>query len=358
MTPKHRCTPTHCTILPPHILRAVSRNGSDSQREAALRTIAQDTTFRALRAAGGLSLDPAALAQGAHVAAAAKKRTIYDAQGSESLPGKLVRAEGAPKMKDAAVDEAYDGFGATFDFYQDCYGRNSIDDEGLALDGTVHYGRYYDNAFWDGRRMVFGDGDGQLFNRFTISLDIIGHELTHGVTQDEAGLAYLFQPGALNESISDVFGSLVRQKVLKQTASQADWLIGAGLFTPNVQGQALRSMKAPGTAYNDPVLGQDPQPAHMNNFVHTYEDNGGVHINSGIPNHAFFLVATGIGGYAWERAGLIWYETLRDSRIRQNTGFGRFARLTLNAADKLFGVGSAEHEIVQGAWAQVGIKVK
>jgi hypothetical protein len=97
--------------------------------------------------------------------------------------------------------------------------------------------------------MVFGDGDGELFNRFTISLDIIGHELTHGVTEDEAQLHYFFQSGALNESVSDVFGSLVKQYLLQQTADEADWLIGAGLFTENVNGVALRSMKAPGTAY-------------------------------------------------------------------------------------------------------------
>src|SRR5512132_3252436 len=136
----------------------------------------------------------------------------------------------AAKARDlpVAVDEAYDGLGDTFDFYEQAYDRNSIDDEGLPLDATVHYGHDYDNAFWNGQRMVFGDGDGQLFNRFTISLDVIGHELTHGVTEDEAGLVYLEQAGALNESLSDVFGSLVKQYHATpwQTADQADWLIG------------------------------------------------------------------------------------------------------------------------------------
>ena len=169
--------------------------------------------------------------------------------------------------------------------------------------------------------MVFGDGDGDLFNRFTIALDVIGHELTHGVTEDEARLAYFYQPGALNESI-------VRRVRLAGQAdkSQPDGRRGrlADRRRPvhrQVKGVALRSMKAPGTAYDDPVLGKDPQPAHMNEFVRTYEDNGGVHINSGIPNHAFYLAATAIGGYAWEKAGRIWYETLRDSRLRPNTGF-------------------------------------
>jgi len=138
-----------------------------------------------------------------------------------------------------------------------------VDNQGLPLLATVHFDANYDNAFWNGQQMVFGDGDGQLFNRFTISLDVIGHELTHGVTQTDAKLVYQDQSGALNESISDVFGSLVKQFALNQTADQADWLIGAWLFTANVQGVGLRSMKATGTTFIGPVLGQEPQPATM-----------------------------------------------------------------------------------------------
>ncbi|HZC02038.1 MAG TPA: M4 family metallopeptidase, partial [Gammaproteobacteria bacterium] len=240
-------------------------------------------------------------------------------------------------------------------FFWEAYDRNSIDDEGLPLDATVHYGQQYDNAFWDGRRMVFGDGDGEIFNRFTVAVDVIGHELAHGVTEDEAGLIYNAQAGALNESMSDVFGSLVKQRPLRQTADQADWLIGAGLLTSNVRGVALRSMKAPGTAYDDPMLGKDPQPAHMRDYVRTDRDNGGVHINSGIPNHAFYLVATRLGGQAWERAGRIWYETLRDSQLRPNTGFQRFAGLTVTVAGRLYDTGSPEQQAVREGWNQVGI---
>src|SRR5204863_3629678 len=131
------------------------------------------------------------------------------------------------------------------------------------------------NAFWNGQQMVFGDGDGVIFNRFTRSIDVIGHELTHGVTGSEVNLAYLRQSGALNESVSDVFGSLVKQYVLKQTVSEADWLVGSGLLT--FPAQALRSMKAPGTAYDNNLLGKDPQPADMTHYVHTAQDSGGVH---------------------------------------------------------------------------------
>src|SRR5512132_1203411 len=190
-----------------------------------------------------------------------KQRTIYTAGNVETLPGTVVRSEGSGPSGDAAVDEAYDGLGDTFDFYEQAYDRNSIDDEGLPLDATVHYGQDYDNAFWNGQRMVFGDGDGQLFNRFTIAFDVIGHELTHGVTEDEAGFVYMFQPGALNESVSDVFGELIEQMTSNQTAAQADWLIGAGLLTASVNGVALRSMKDPGTPMTTRCWARTRNPA-------------------------------------------------------------------------------------------------
>jgi len=227
----------------------------------------------------------------------------------------------------------------------------------MALDATVHFGQNYNNAFWNSSQMVFGDGDQQLFNRFTIALDVIGHELAHGVTEDEAKLMYFNQSGALNESLSDVFGSLIKQYALQQTAQDADWLIGKGLFTKKIKGTALRSMKAPGTAFDDKLLGKDPQPGHMDAFVQTYEDNGGVHINSGIPNHAFYQVATKIGGFAWERAGRIWYDALRDARLRPNAGFLRFARITYDIAGRLYGAGKAEHKAVKEGWKAVGINV-
>jgi Zn-dependent metalloprotease len=287
-----------------------------------------------------------------------KQRTIFDCRNSEDLTAAVIaRVESDESSGDLAVDEAYDGLGSTYDFFWEIFERNSIDDDGMPLNAYVHFARNYNNAFWDGQHMVFGDGDNDLFNRFTIAIDIIAHELTHGVTDDEARLLYFRQPGALNESISDVFDALVKQRVLNQTADQADWLVGAGLFTPNVQGVAIRSMAAPGTAFDDPVLGKDPQPAHMKDFVNTLDDNGGVHINSGIPNKAFHFVATALGGYAWEKAGRIWYETLRDPQLRPDTGFRRFARLTASTASRLYGEASDEKQAVCNAWDAVGLPV-
>ncbi|MDQ4139994.1 MAG: M4 family metallopeptidase [Bacteroidota bacterium] len=353
--PQHRHS-IFC-ILPPYILRALAEKGNDKQRSVALKSLSDDMTFRSLRIGTRVPSGLNRKRPSAFLVAGDKQRTIFSAKNSETLPGVTVRAEGSPPSGDPAADEAYDGLGATYDFFWEQFKRNSIDDEGMPLHGTVHFGENYANAFWDGQRMVFGDGDNELFNRFTLSLDVIAHELTHGVTEDEAQLLYSGQSGALNESVSDVFGSLVKQYTLKQTANEADWLIGAELFTDKVKSRngkpaAIRSMKDPGSAYDDPVLGKDPQPKHMKDFVNTFEDNGGVHINSGIPNHAFYLVATAIGGNAWEKAGRIWYETLIDARLKPNVTFQRFAELTIENA-KRFKAEAA----VRKAWSQVGISL-
>jgi Zn-dependent metalloprotease len=352
--PRRTCGPAAPCAVPPHILERIIRNGTAEQSSWALSTLVQDGSHRTIRVhnaqlrAAGRGIEPPRLAPDA-----GPRRTIADAAGSETLPGATVRAEGADPAGDAAVDEAYDGLGATFAFYAQVLGRDSIDDEGMAVLATVHYGDHYDNAFWNGRQMVFGDGDGELFRRFTVSLDVIGHELTHGVTDDEAALMYVNQSGALNESVSDVFGSLVKQYARGETAEQADWLIGGELLTDAVQGVALRSMKAPGTAYDDPVLGDDIQPAHMDGYVRTTSDNGGVHINSGIPNRAFYLVATALGGHAWERAGRIWYESLRAPQVRPNATFRSFAAATVRQAGVLFG--ADEQKAVSEAWREVGV---
>jgi len=349
-------------ILPAYVLRDIAQTGTEEQRQAALDTLAADTTFRTLRAirlaAPVATAAPTTVTLSAEVVPGAAKqlqRTIFDCHNqrpASTPPCDPVRTEGQPATNDSAVDEAYDGLGATYDFYWETLRRNSIDDQGMPLNAYVHYRNRYNNAFWDGARMVFGDGDGVLFNRFTIAIDIMGHELTHGVTENEAQLIYQDQSGALNESISDVYGSLVKQyNNGKQAAQDADWLIGEGIWADPDRGVALRSMKDPGTAFDG-----DRQPGQMRDYVNTNDDNGGVHINSGIPNRAFYLAATGIGGYAGEKAGLIWYATLRDPRVKPNASFIQFARLTVVNAEILF-PGGEEQQIVRDAWSEVGIDV-
>ena len=342
-----------CTIVPPHVLQHVAEEHGDEQvRELVQRTLSLDHEQRLTRDAAQLIAQPPPA-----TTPVAANRTLHDAAHQETLPGKTVRSEGAAATGDQQVDEVYDWLGVTFDFYNTAYGRNSIDGGGLPLVATVHYSIEYDNAFWEGPQMVYGDGDQRIFKTFTGPLDVTGHELTHGVTQYSGGLEYQGQSGALNESLSDVFGSLVKQYHLGQTADQADWLIGQGMFTDAIHGVGLRSMKAPGTAYDDPNLGKDPQPGDMSGYVDTDSDNGGVHINSGIPNRAFYLAATALGGHAWEKAGRVWYDTITSRKVPTGADFVLFASMTYATAGKLFGVNSAESDAVRDAWATVGVKI-
>jgi len=286
-----------------------------------------------------------------------ERRTVYDMRrrGGSSLPGVKVRAEGDPPSGDKSVNEAYEGADATYDFYKDVLGRDSIDGRSMELISSVHYGVDFDNAFWQGTQMVYGDGSDRFLAKGSLTRDIavIAHEMTHGVTQFTAGLAYSKQSGALNESFSDVFGSLVKQHVNKEAADKADWLIGEGILGPSLPGKALRSMKDPGTAFKF-----DDQPAHMDGYQDLPDDNdpkndnGGVHINSGIPNKAFYLVATTLGGHAWEKAGPIWYDTLT-KKLNQDSQFIDVANASIASAGELYG--SDEEDAVRDAWTQVGV---
>lgn len=340
-------------IVPPHIFRHMLKSRDPRVRESALRTLLTTTHLRAERRL---------LAEGGFLAnrVGGKRRTVFDCGHAEATDGAVVkRSEGAQKSADNSVNNAYDGLGYTYDFWKAVFERNSIDDKGMRLDGYVHYGRGYNNAFWNGRQMIFGDGDGVLFTDFTGSLDVIGHELGHGITQYTANLAYHGQAGALNESMSDVFGSMVKQWHLKQTAKSADWLIGADIFTPRFKGDALRSMKAPGTAYDNPDMGKDPQPGNMKDYVKMADteegDWGGVHINSGIPNHAFYLLAATLGGHSWEAPGHIWFEALKQSDA--TTDFAGFASRTYSVATTKYGPASHEAASVEAAWNEVGVAI-
>jgi Zn-dependent metalloprotease len=345
-----------CSIIPPYLLRRLARQDApefSAAARAAKEALGHVRSVQAARTQAAPDV-PAGVRQ---AKPGPSNRSVFDAAGSETLPGNLVRKEGEPATGDPATDEAYDGLGHTHRLYADVFGRNSIDGRGLPLNATVHFGKLYDNAFWDGTQMVFGDGDGEVFERFTRSLSVIGHELAHGVTQHSAALVYRNQAGAINESMSDVFGALVEQYVKDQSVTEASWLIGEGLFTPEVEGRALRSMKAPGTAYDDDVLGKDPQPDSMDSYVRTSADNGGVHINSGIPNRAFYLVAEQLVGNAWDSPGRIWYETLTGGDLPTGATFTVFARATAATAGELFGSDSKEHDAVRNAWETVKVKL-
>ena len=338
--------PLRC-ILPPSLLDRLARSDDAALRERALDALRLDSRFRIARAESASRIGGRTTAAITFARIGGKpNRTIYDKEHEETQSlGRVVRAEGQPETGDVAATEAYDGLGMTYDYYWATFGRDSIDGQGRTLHGCVHYGTDYPNAFWDGHAMFFGDGDGQFLTRTTAGIDVIGHELTHGVTQFEANLVYSGQSGALNESVSDVFGIQVKQKALGQTTETSDWLIGADIVGPALA-PALRSMKDPGKA--NP---HDDQPADMDGYV----DGGDVHTNSGIPNRAFYLVASTLGGNAWDAAGPIWYATLRDNRLNPTATFQEFARLTVANAQQTYGQNSAEADAVTGAWEAVKV---
>ncbi|MFJ3880102.1 M4 family metallopeptidase [Streptomyces sp. NPDC090077] len=347
-----RTRPINC-IIPPYILDRLMESEDAEVRQAALDTLLTTARLRgerSLRAGlAGLSAVPGN-----------GRRTVFDCEQSEELSDAVMaRSENGPESADGAVNQAFDALGLTRDFYQEVFQRDSIDDRGMRLNAFVHFGRKVNNAFWDGSEMLFGDGDGVELGNLTGSLTVAGHELTHGVVDHTSGFEYHNQSGALNESMADVFGSLVKQWSMKQTVEEADWLIGAEVWTPGIEGDALRSMKAPGTAYDNPLVGKDPQPDRMSRFVHLPDtprgDNGGVHFNSGIPNKAFFATAAGIGGFAWEFTGRIWYEALRASRPRDT--FQEFADMTFQQAGRLFTAGSPEQAAVVAGWQEVEIQI-
>ncbi|WP_107766589.1 M4 family metallopeptidase [Nocardioides terrigena] len=329
-------TASSCTFVPPYVLERIGSGDA----------LAADAAFRARR-------EQAASARASAVPAASADQpawTVHTAGNREVLPGRPVRTPGTPESGDVAVDEASAGITATLEMFAEGLGRTSYDDAGAMVSITVHYGRDYDNAFWDGTQLVFGDGDGEIFERFTKPVDVLAHEFAHAVTESTAGLVYRGQSGALNESVSDVFAICLKQRLLGQDAASGSWLIGEELFLPAVQARGLRDMAAPGTAYDDPRLGRDPQPDHMDRFVETTDDNGGVHINSGIPNRAFHLAAVALGGTSLEGAGQVWYDALTSGDVSPRADFAAFAAATVAAA----GDGDRA-EAVRGAWEQVGV---
>lgn len=276
---------------------------------------------------------------------------VYTSNHLRNLPGTLLSKSGR-KYEDEDAQNVYYAGSQTWKFYYDLFQRNSIDDNGMTMIHSVHYGKKYDNAMWNGRQMLYGDGDQKVFDSFTKDIDIIGHELTHGVTQFTANLNYENQPGALNESMSDVFGIMIKQRALKQDVKTADWLIGENVMIGDEY--ALRSLKAPGTAYkNHPLYGDDPQPATMDDYVdlpnNDQGDWGGVHYNSGIPNYAFYVTAFNIGGYSWEKAGVIWYAALT-KELQPDADFDAAKKATIKQAEIIFGKGSVEEKAVKSGW--------
>ncbi|MFM9700221.1 M4 family metallopeptidase [Streptomyces europaeiscabiei] len=282
------------------------------------------------------------------------KYIVFDARGSRELEGHPVaRLDDESPCGDPAVDAAYEGLVATASFLSEVFALDHLHQPATPFTAVVHYGTKYNNAFMRDEVLFLGDGDSRFFSGFN-HVDVMATELFQGLPALWP-LAAEGQNGALSCSIRDVLGVLVKQYHQQQTAEEADWLLGANLLAPGVNGVGLRSLKAPGTAYDDVGFGKDPQPGAMSDYVHTQYDNGGVHINSGIPNRAFHLLATRLGGKAWERPAQIWWDVLTSGQLDATTQFLDFARLTADAARTRYGDGE-EHRAVLEAWNEVGLR--
>lgn len=285
---------------------------------------------------------------------------IFDAMNKRSLPGKLVRGDKDPATSDATVNNAHTYHGNVRDFLVKVLGVKGVNNAGLDFVGTVHYGFQFSNAFWDGKQMTYGDGDGKIFVTFVIR-NVVGHEIFHGRTEFTSGLEYQDESGAGNESGSDIGGCLVDMFTDNVKSKDYHWLVGKGLFGPTVKGRALRDMLNPGTAYNDPSLGKDPQPDHYSRRYKGGQDNGGVHINSGIMNKAFatFCLNAPNCDFAFERPFQPWKETLwsedPSKRVGSTATFQDIADKTVANAR------ASEPSLVPAliaAWHGVGITVK
>ena len=359
---KNHLNPINC-IIPPYMLAKLMESGNKK-----IADMAVNTNFRSYRFRNDRIFFQNASLRDKKILGLITKQTgkeimrmeVYDCKQKTDLAGAtlLWDTKNNQKITSLAGKNVIKGGKASWDFYWQLFGRNSIDNKGLLIKQYIHYDKGMDNAYWDGRRMVYGDGDGTVFTSFTSDIDVIGHELTHGVTENEANLNYENQAGALNESFSDIFGIMIKQRFNNQDVKKSNWLIGEKVMIGPKY--ALRSLKAPGTAYiNHPELGSDPQPATMDKYQSLPDtesgDFGGVHINSGIPNFAFYVTAFNMGGYAWEKAGRIWYAVLTDVSLVQDARFTDVKNLTIVHAEKTFGINSLEVKAVKQGWFEAKV---
>jgi Zn-dependent metalloprotease len=341
--------PPVCCTVPTHLLQRLAQALDPGVSRRALDALGFSAKAAALRAElARLPPLPTILSPNG-----GRYREIYDARHGppRRLPGHLVRSERGRPTRDRMVTQAYRNAGYTYAFYREVFGRNSLDGRGMIIRSSVHLSRKLNNAFWDGGQMVYGDGDGAIFRDLARPLEVVAHELTHGVIAHSSGLVLRGEAGALNESFADVMGSLVKQWHLRQPARKADWLMGRGMMGPAVRARALRTLTGARAFENDPLLGTDPQPKHYRDRVRIPDPDIASHLNSGIPNHAFYLVAIRLGGYGWTRAGTIWYQAM--TTLPARSSFATAAEHTVSIARRRFGAVVAR--VVAQAWKEVGV---
>ena len=344
----------HCFIVPQDVL---NRFASDPElteeiRNAFASTATVSRGIRALRdtqmalTLSIASLPSVALAPKVLAPCTPPPSEVYDCQHG-SLP--VVRIPNSSTSSDATAKRAGAEATAVAKFYCDIFKRDSIDDHHMTLISSIHYLANFNNAFWNGSRMTYGDGDGQIFVDFTLGNDVIGHELTHGVTQHSAAFVYSNEPGGLNESISDVFGSMFRQWQASQDVNSADWLIGHEIMGSVAKSRGftcLRDMASPAATH---CLA--PQPTHFSQY-HAGMDP---HSSSGIPNLAFYKACKAAGGHSWDTVGQVWYKALTGFPPSPNMLMSAFANRTRSLAKSMYPGNASIQNAVNSAWTAVGL---
>lgn len=339
----------YCSIIPQVVLEKLANDSrfSASDRSGLVDMSKLDAEIRKVREqARKLTMVASATAQGLIALAVTPSVKIFDCKNTTVLPGTPI--SNPATSADPTVKQTFGVTSEVIDFYKTVFGRNSIDDAGMTLQSSVHYGLRYNNAFWNGFQMAYGDGDGAIFIDFTKGDDVMCHELTHGVTQFTLSLTYRNQPGGLNESMSDVFGSMFRQWRAKQAVTAADWLIGKDIMGPAATSKkitCLRDMANPKSAH---CLA--PQIDHFKSFTPGMDP----HYSSGVPNLAFYKIAMALGGNSWDKAGQIWYKALTGGRS-PNMSMKRFANRTRAVTAALYPGDATTAKAVNNGWVAVGL---
>jgi Zn-dependent metalloprotease len=339
-----------CFIIPKQVLDRLAR---DKTLSAALRKASDDTSrvsdeLRKVRLQAR-ELTIATQSVGTHLVelAAAPKVTVYDCQQTQTLPGTPIAN---PKgSKDATAKRAFVQTSRVAEFYKKIFNRNSIDNAGMTMMSSVHYGVKFNNAMWNGSQMVYGDGDKQIFIDFTNGNDVIGHELTHGVTQHSLQLSYSNDAGGLNESVSDCFGSMFRQWEANEDAQNADWLIGHDILGPNAKTKGFTSLRNMANPADPHCLA--PQPTNYSQITPGMDP----HFSSGPPNLAFCLACKTAGGKSWEKVGQVWYATLTSSGSHPNMMMKEFAARTRQLASQMYGSTPLILAAIDQGWKHVGL---
>ena len=344
-----------CFIIPQHVLERFAKDKklTEEQKRYFVDAAKLEQDWRKTRASTAKlaslsrSILPSGMTAAAAAAAVVPSVLVFNCQNGTALPGTPIANPGT--STDGSAKRAFKETTAVVNFYQSLFARNSLDNAGMTLLSSIHFSVNYNNAGWTGNQMKYGDGDGNIFIDFTKSNDVIGHELTHGVTQFTAGFNYANQAGGLNESMSDVFGSMFRQWRANQTVTAADWLIGKDIMGPGAIARGftcLRDMSNPAASHC-----VAPQPTRFSQ----YRDGMDPHDSSGIPNLAFYKAAIAIGGKSWEKTGKIWYQALTGFAASPNMKMSAFANRTRKLAGTLFPAEPAIKVAVHNAWTAVGL---